>query len=80
MLVQEDHLIPAKQNGNTDRDNLVIACYPCNKLKGAFVPEMSYTGTNKEQYIDAVRDEIMKRRSKNMQDFVSWTRGEPPIS
>lgn len=77
MLAQEDHLVPSAAKGSSDIDNLVIACYVCNKVKGAFVPEFSLTKSNRVKYINAIRDEIMKRRSKNMRDFASWTHGEP---
>lgn len=36
-----DHIIPQSQGGGHDMDNLVAACEPCNKRKGARTPEQS---------------------------------------
>lgn len=77
MLTQEDHLVPIKSKGESTLENLVIACYVCNKLKGRFVPDFALTDSNGIKYLNAVRDEIMMRRSKNMRDFASWTHAEP---
>jgi CRISPR/Cas system Type II protein with McrA/HNH and RuvC-like nuclease domain len=77
MLTVEDHLVPRASKGGTTVENLVIACHVCNKLKGKFVPDFALTSSNRTKYLNAVRDEIMKRRSKNMRDFASWTHAEP---
>ena len=77
MLAQEDHLVPKKKLGTDTLENLVIACYPCNKLKGDFIPDFPLIKGNRTKYINAVRDEIMRRRSKNMRDYASWTHDEP---
>ncbi len=79
MLTQEDHLVPLAKQGEDALENLVIACYVCNKLKGEFKPNFALTQLNRIAYIDAVRDEIMKRRSKNMRDYASWTHSEKSV-
>ena len=79
MLTQEDHLVPEATQGEDTLDNLVIACYVCNKLKSNFRPDFSLTQSNRMAYINAVRDEIMKRRSKNMRFYASWTHSEENV-
>lgn len=32
---EPDHIIPLKHNGSTTADNLALACYWCNRLKGS---------------------------------------------
>lgn len=76
MLTQEDHLIPSARLGPDDFENRVIACYVCNKLKGAFVPDVPLTSSNRTQYINSIRDYIMSRRSHYMSEFASWTHAE----
>jgi len=76
---QLDHLIPRRNEGKDDPNNLVMACFVCNNLRGAFVPDFPLT--DRRKFIDAIRDEIMHRRSKHMRDYASWTHGdrdEPP--
>lgn len=73
MLTQEDHLDPASKHRNHDHEDLVIACYVCNKLKSDYTPGFVLTAANREQYMAAVRDRLMERRSKWMKDFSSWT-------
>lgn len=34
-----DHVFPVSRGGKTDQENLVIACRPCNRSKGARTPE-----------------------------------------
>lgn len=36
-----DHVIPAAQGGTRSFDNIVTACEPCNKKKGARTPEQA---------------------------------------
>lgn len=34
-LLEIDHVVPRSRNGGDDIDNLVTACFPCNRAKGA---------------------------------------------
>jgi HNH endonuclease len=77
MLTQEDHLVPASKGGSHSLENLVVAGYLCNKLKGHFVAECSLSAANRSEYVNAVREEIMKRRSAHMRDHASWTHDAP---
>jgi len=76
MLSQEDHLIPRRSGGSDDLDNLVIACFVCNMLRGSFMPEIEFNKKTRTKYIDAIRDHIMNARSRNMRNFASWTHEE----
>jgi CRISPR/Cas system Type II protein with McrA/HNH and RuvC-like nuclease domain len=77
MLSQEDHLVPSSKLGLDELENRVIACYVCNKLKAAYVPDFPLTETNRTKYINAIRDHIMSRRSYHMSEFATWTHAEP---
>ena len=34
-----DHVVPRARGGSNNRKNLVGCCFPCNNLKGAFLPK-----------------------------------------
>lgn len=36
-----DHVIPRCQDGDDSLENLVVACWPCNKRKGGRTPEQA---------------------------------------
>jgi len=72
---QKDHLVPSAGDAP---ENVVLACYVCNNLRGSFVPTVSLTPNSRREYIHQIRCELMLRRAKALQDFASWTHPVDP--
>jgi 5-methylcytosine-specific restriction endonuclease McrA len=66
---QLDRLVP---KGDYVAENVVLACFVCNNLRGNRVPSMSLSPDNRETYIDAVTQLINERREAKRGEFSSW--------
>ena len=68
---QRDRLIPG---GPYTPENVVLACAPCNNLRGNYAPmEMTLTADNREEYLGAIKRYVLKRREeKRSSDYASW--------
>ncbi len=71
MTGEEDHLIPRSRGGLDDATNIVIACSLCNRLKAGWVPPNGESMDRKE-LVNAIREEILRRRLKHMQIYFGW--------
>ncbi|MFO0323476.1 MAG: HNH endonuclease [Burkholderiales bacterium] len=77
MMATEDHLVPVSVKGKSrDLGNLILSCIVCNRLKADFVPEGIDVDKSRRAYIAAVREQIYKRRSEKLKEFMKATHPE----
>jgi len=75
---QIDRLVPG---GEYSLDNVVLACFVCNNLRGRKVPEIQLSPDNRDAYIEAVKQLIDQRRNEKIaSDFLSWPPIEPDLT
>ena len=55
--LEVDHIIPVSEGGTDTKDNLITACYSCNRGKSAFSLRNRKQGRTREQKIDQLLDE-----------------------
>jgi 5-methylcytosine-specific restriction endonuclease McrA len=46
-----DHILPRSQGGQTNWQNVVVACHPCNRKKGGRTPTQARMALRKEAAI-----------------------------
>lgn len=73
-----DHVIPASQGGTRTWTNIVTACYPCNRQKGARTPEEAgmklMRVPRKPDPSPVFRVTFgMRRMPESWRDFLYWT-------
>jgi 5-methylcytosine-specific restriction endonuclease McrA len=67
---QIDRLVPS---GDYVPENVVLACFVCNNLRGRKVPLIPLLPDNRDAYIEAIRQLIdVRREEKRKTDFASW--------
>lgn len=72
LLVEEDHLLPMKEDGEDNESNRVTSCRVCNMLKGDYSPGKKLYEEDRPAYIQKIREHIAFHRMKRAADFFSW--------
>lgn len=61
-----DHLVPQSAGGGEDEPNLVLACKPCNFIKGKYVP----LGATREERIQDTRSYVTRGLQRKEEYFL----------
>ena len=64
-----DHVVPKRENGKTDWNNIVASCYPCNQKKAHYAKMKPKRDTRQPSYWELA--EVRKRRPIIVPD-ASW--------
>jgi hypothetical protein len=60
VVLEVDHIVPVVEGGDNDPDNLVTACFPCNRGKGAIGLEMVPQSLADKAAETALREEQLR--------------------
>ena len=63
-----DHLIPQRAGGDGTKENLVVSCSTCNRLKEDWVP-INWERMSFHERIEAARQEMRERREQHRETW-----------
>jgi hypothetical protein len=84
VLLEADHLIPRAAGGSDDEDNLVTACWDCNRGKSDRLLDESSMPVPSVESQEAARDRVeqlqasaeLAKRERALLDRMAWNIGE----
>lgn len=65
-MLEVDHVLPRSEGGGDELENLLTACWDCNRGKGATVLDSSVTTLDLEEQTDLIREKERQIREYNL--------------